>query len=404
MNRVELKYLLLITIIFVAACIETDIYLPAFADMMRFFQTSEEAIQSLLTWNFVGVCVSGPLYGPLSDAFGRKRPLLAALGIFFAGSVLTLFAPSFDLMLWGRLLQGIGSGGCFTLGTAIIFDAFQKERAIWATSMLNSTFPFIMALAPMLGGILNHWWGFRANFLCIAIFVFISLAISVVSFEETLPIEKRSPFKMRKIARDFKEVFTSLPFWAITVSISLLFAGYLVFLAGTALLFVLEFGVSRSLFPFFQAAVLAAWLIASLTCSRSVTKWGTPKVKRVGGAMIVGGALGLAAAGLLFPENPYLLTLFMMIYAAGVNWVQGFYFPEGMELHPEIKGIAASVLTSARLLIAAVVVGLSAKLYNGTAVPIWGVIVAIVIVSTPIMLYYERRSGAEMAIGDKNEL
>src|SRR5579885_3668479 len=86
MTKRELKYLLLIIVIFIAACIETDIYLPAFPDMMAFFSVSEETIQSLLTWNFIGICLSGPFYGPLSDAIGRKKPLIAALGLFLAGS------------------------------------------------------------------------------------------------------------------------------------------------------------------------------------------------------------------------------------------------------------------------------------------------------------------------------
>src|SRR5579872_6483105 len=100
------KYLFLIIVIFIAACIETDIYLPAFPDMMRFFQASEEQIQSLLTWNFIGICLSGPFYGPFSDSYGRKKPLLLALGLFLAGSLLTIFGQTFDQMLMGRLLQG----------------------------------------------------------------------------------------------------------------------------------------------------------------------------------------------------------------------------------------------------------------------------------------------------------
>lgn len=120
MNLNGIKYLLLIIVIFIAACIETDIYLPAFPDMMLAFGVSEEVIQSLLTWNFVGICLAGPLYGPVSDSFGRKKPLIIALGLFLLGSLITVFAQTFEQMLLGRLLQGLGSGGCFTLGTAIL--------------------------------------------------------------------------------------------------------------------------------------------------------------------------------------------------------------------------------------------------------------------------------------------
>ena len=150
--------------------------------MMTWFSASESSIQGLLTWNFVGICIAGPFYGPLSDSFGRKKPLMAALGLFFAGSLITLFAQTLDQMLWGRILQGLGSGGCFTLGTAILFDAFQKERAIKAINNLFTIIPLIMAGAPMLGGYLNQTFGFRSNFLAILFFVLVSFCRLLVSF------------------------------------------------------------------------------------------------------------------------------------------------------------------------------------------------------------------------------
>src|SRR3990170_6693591 len=94
----EFRYLFLIIVVFIAACIETDIYLPAFPDMMAWFSTSEAAIQGLLTWNFVGICVSCPFYGPLSDSLGRKKPLAFALGMFLLGSIITIFAQTLDQM------------------------------------------------------------------------------------------------------------------------------------------------------------------------------------------------------------------------------------------------------------------------------------------------------------------
>lgn len=102
----ENKTLFLMIVIFIAACIETDIFLPAMVDMMNYFHVSEEEIQMLLTLNFAGICLSCPLYGPISDAFGRKKPLLVALGLFLMGCILTLFSNDFTVMLAGRVLQG----------------------------------------------------------------------------------------------------------------------------------------------------------------------------------------------------------------------------------------------------------------------------------------------------------
>jgi len=286
----EWKYILLIVTIFIAACMETDIYLPAFTDMMAFFSISEDTIQGLLTWNFVGICLSGPIYGPVSDAIGRKKPLLFALAMFFLGSVITVFADSFSFMLLGRVLQGLGSGGCFTLGTAVIFDVFSLDQAISALNKINAIVPFLMATAPMIGGYLNYAYGFRSNFLAIAFMVFLSLLVCIFWFDEPLPKMKRVPFNIKKIALDFGRVFSSLAFWQTTMIVCLLFSGYITYLSGVSVLFVLELGVQKSYLPFYQGALLGAWLIANLLFKSALNRLGTEHVKKVGTCLFtVGG-------------------------------------------------------------------------------------------------------------------
>lgn len=387
----EWKYLLLITVTFIAACIETDIYLPTFTDMMSYFSISEKEIQSLLTWNFIGICLAGPLYGPISDAIGRKKPLLFALGLFFIGSIITMYAESFDGMLVGRVLQGLGSGGCFTLGTAIIFDAFKQEEAIVAVGRLNSIVPIIMAVAPIAGGYLNSMWGFRSNFLAITLTVLVSLIICLVYLEETLEKSRRLPFNPLEVASNFKKVLTSVPFWQTTCVVSLVFAGYLAFLSCISLLFVLEFAVAKEALPYFQASLLGSWVIASLGYKRAISLWGQERIKFAGTLLFIFGGVGFVAIAYYAPENPYLLTLPMLFYAFGANWVQGLYFPEAMELFPEIKGITASVLTSARLLITACIVGVASHFYDATIYPIMVTILAIILVVYKTISSYEKR-------------
>lgn len=390
MKQSETKFLVLVIVILIAACIETDIYLPAFPDMMAYFAVSEETIQKLLTWNFFGICVSGPFYGPISDAVGRRKPLLVSLGLFLLGSIATVVSESFELMLWGRLLQGIGSGGCFTLGIAIFFDAFQKERAIRAVNKLNLYIPFIIALAPMLGGYLNYAFGFRSNFFVIACFVLIGLLICQFFYPETHPKEKRVPLELKKIGNDLKRAFTSAPFWQLNLVMSLLFAAYMAFLATTSLLFVLELGVSKQLFPFFQASILASWLVASITCDTAIKKWGNLGIKQAGTAICTVSSIGFAAAAWLTPENPYILTIWMMLFAFGINWIQALYFSESMEILPDIKGMTASLLTSTRLLLTGGVVGMTSKFYDGTIYPVAVAVIVITAAVIPMIVFYEK--------------
>lgn len=387
----DFKYIVLIITIFIAACIETDIYLPAFTDMMSYFSISEEEIQGLLTWNFVAICLSGPFYGPLSDALGRKKPLLFALGIFLLGSVLTVVADNFNMMLLGRILQGVGSGGCFVLGTAIIFDVFEGEKAIHALNRINSIVPFIMAAAPLLGGYLNLEYGFRSNFLTIAFFVLTSFLITAFFLKEPLEKTKRTSFDFPQICMKFKEVALSIPFWQTIVIVSLIFSGYLAFLSSISILFVLELGVAKANLPYFQAALLAAWLIANLFFKKLVNLSSLHSVKIAGTFLFCAGGVITIGSAFLFPTNPYGVTLGMVLYALGANWVQGIYFPEGMALFPESKGITASFLTSARLMIAAGVVGLASHYYDATIFPIAYTIAAVVCVVFVTILFYERR-------------
>jgi len=387
----ETKSLLFIVIIFIAACIETDIYLPAFADMMAFFSVSEGQIQSLLTWNFVGVCLSGPFYGPISDSVGRKNPLIIALGLFFLGSLITVFTNDFNIMLVGRILQGIGSGGCFTLGSAIIFDSFRPEKAVQALANLNTIIPFIMAGAPLLGGYLNELYGFRSNFLVIAFSVFVSIIICLFFFEEPLKEEKRIPFSTRKILGNMKEVLLSVPFWQVTIILSLIFAGYLAFLSTISVLFVLEFGVSKQELPYFQLAVLIAWIAGCMSLKHALRYLGELKVKIAGTALSALGAIALLFVALLMPMNAYALTAAVLLYMFGVAWINGLYFPEGMSIFPEIKGVTASLITSIRLFITAGIIALISEFYDSTAFPIVGGIICITTVTLITIFFYEKK-------------
>ena len=389
-RKTELKYLFLMIIIYIAAGIETDIYLPAFPDMMNWFGASEGSIQNLLTWNFIGICVAGPFYGPISDAIGRRKPLFVALTLFLFGSIITIFAMTMNQMLLGRILQGLGSGGCFTLGTAILFDAFQKEKAIKALNQLNLIIPVIMSMAPILGGYLNLTFGFRSNFLTIALFVLISLILSVCFFKETLPAEKRTPLQLNSILRDFRRAFSSKPFWQLTLVMCTMFSAYIAFLSGSAILFVCEFGMSKSVFPFVQGAILGGWVVGSFTLDPALKKWGIPAIKKAGIILSVIFGSSAVVLALLFPRDPYLLTAAMTCYATGANWVIGLYFPEGMQILPEIKGITSSLMTSARLLIASITVTLVGATYNGTIYPLAIVIAITIAIIVPPLYLYER--------------
>jgi MFS transporter, DHA1 family, multidrug resistance protein len=301
-------------------------------------------------------------------------------------------------MLIGRVLQGLGSGGCFTLGTAILFDAFQKEKAVQAMNKLNMSIPVIMSLAPMTGGFLTCTYGFRSNFLLIGIFVLISLVLCLIFFKESLPSDKRLPFNFKSITKDFKTVLSHKGFWQITLAAGLIFSAYIAFLSYASVLFVSEFGVTKEFAPFFQALILGAWTIAGLCLNKALGALGTLRIKKIGVSLCILGTCTFTMGTIWTPQNPYFLVGLFLPCMFGANWVFGLYFPEAMELLPDIKGVTASLSTSARLLLAAVLVGVTSFFYNGTIYPLLAVVLFTMVSSLSFLFFYERKEQARKLV------
>tara|TARA_A100001015_G_C14918146_1_gene683194 strand:+ start:858 stop:1247 length:390 start_codon:yes stop_codon:yes gene_type:complete len=124
---------------------------------------------------------------------------------------------------------------------------------------------------------------------------------------------------------------------------------FLSFLSTSSVLFLVEFGIKKTHFPFFQGSILISFVIASISCTPVTNCLGISRIKKIG-LLITGiGAVSFSLFTFLTLENFYLLTLGVVFYTFGFMWVQGPYFAECMVLLPD-KGVMASLLTSVRLL------------------------------------------------------
>jgi len=366
----DTKYFLIIILVFLTGSIETDIYLPAFPDMMDFFKTNEETIQNILSWNFLGICLSCPFYGPLSDSFGRRWSLLGALGLFLLGSIGTVFATSIEQMLLYRIFQGLGTGGCFTIGSAITFDVWQEKKAVKVVNITNYIIPIAMAGAPILGGYLNQMYGFRSNFIAIALCALASFILCVSLLEETHPVEKRKPFDVPSIMGDFFTALRCWGFWAPTLMICCSFAGYLTYVSNISILFVNHMDIDVRIFPLYQTTILLGFVSASLLANRLIDAWGIQTVKKRGLILSFVGGIGFVVSSLFTANSPNIFQIWMTIFAFGAGWMVGPFFVEGMESLPEIKGVVGSLMTSFRLAFTAIMINLTGRYFDGTVYPL----------------------------------
>ena len=174
------------------AALSLDMYVPGLPALASDLHTSASSAQLTLTACLIGLALGQLPTGPLSDAWGRRRPLLAGMATYTAASVLCAVAPSIWLLVPLRLVQGAAGGAAIVIATAAVRDRGENGTAtakLFATLMVvNGIAPIA---APVLGGQLLHWTDWRGVFLVLAGIGAVLLAASVPMFGESLPPERR---------------------------------------------------------------------------------------------------------------------------------------------------------------------------------------------------------------------
>lgn len=165
--------------------ISMSIYTPAMPDLVQAFSTTDSAIKLSLSLYFAGFACAQLLSGPCSDAFGRRPATLVFLGIYLAGSLLAGFAPSVEILLTGRLIQGIGASVGVTVSRAIIRDQFAGSEASRILNMIGIMLAVGPALGPTLGGLALAAFGWQAVFFLMVGFGLLSIGVVLLAMRET---------------------------------------------------------------------------------------------------------------------------------------------------------------------------------------------------------------------------
>ncbi len=192
--------------------ISSDIFLPALDKMGNYYNVSESNVQSSIAIFLFSIAISQLIYGPLSDCLGRKNTLIIGMIIWLISTACVFYSTHINELLLLRLFQGIGACAGITLSRAIINDLMEKEEA---ANVYLIIFPFVgmsPAIAPMIGGILNEYYGWKACFLFLVIFIIVTLILCLLVLKESLPIEKRQKLNIKNIFNNIYQVLLNKEF------------------------------------------------------------------------------------------------------------------------------------------------------------------------------------------------
>lgn len=287
---------------------EMDVFTPSFPELMDAFSITIEQVQLTLSLNFVAYALSTLWIGPLAERFSSKTITLLSLCVFIAGSVFCYSAPTFEILLIGRVLQGLGMSGPNVLSYAIVYEMYPKTRESYI-GILNGIAGITMGGAPVLGSFLNLWFGWRANFLTLFILSMICFALSA----KHLPRQERSHKGKPSLGlHTYFPLFKAKEFlWpaAITLSISVC---YFVFVGLAPIFYRQDLHVSLEHFGMYQGALAASFGIMSFCSGMLYKRFSKQQCFRI--SIILYTLLGIIAGlyGFISPTNPLVLTLFLI--------------------------------------------------------------------------------------------
>ncbi len=374
----KLLTLFILILNFVSVGIETDIYVPSFPDIMNHFKTSEAILQMLLSMNFIGLCCSGLIYGPLSDAWGRKKTLLSGAILFFAGSVGCVIAHNIEIMIFWRFIQGVGGGALMIVTAATLFDLYSNKEATKLLGILNGIIAASMAIAPMIGSWVGAFYGWRMNFAIVAALSVLCLVFLTFFFHESLVPKKRTPFSFGGTFRNYGILLSNFEFTAKVMIFTFLHNALIIYTANLSLIFISHMDVEPTLFGYYQSSIMAVFMAFSILSAKGIDWYGPYATKKAG---LIIGLLGAALLVYLSYRNssPLLITIAMCIVSAGVALSMGIFGSQAMDVFPEVKGASAALICTVRLCFISIVISLTSLIFDGTMIPIAWVVMGYMI-------------------------
>ncbi|MFD2091185.1 multidrug effflux MFS transporter [Blastococcus deserti] len=361
-----------------------DMYLPALPTITGDLETTESAVQLTLTGTLVGLALGQLLLGPLSDALGRRRPLLAGTALHVLASLLVLVAPNLAVLGALRVLQGVGTAAGAVIAIAIVRDLYDGRAAATMLSRLFLVLGAAPVLAPTIGGELLRFTSWRGIFAFLAAYGVLMIAVGARTLPETLPPERRRSTGVRGTLRGYRELLRDRAYVGLVLVAGLTMAGLFSYVSGSAFVYQDQFGLDEQQFGLLFGAG-AFWLIAATQLNPVLLRRWTPAQLLVAGTVagaVAGAALVLLAAtgtgGLWAVAG----TLWAVLFACGLALPNAPAL--ALSRHGDAAGTAAALLGAIQFGVGALVSPVVGLLGND-AVAIGSVVVTALVIAIGVL-------------------
>ncbi len=330
---------------------------------------NENHRQYVITAYFAGMAFALLAYGPASDRFGRRKPLLFGLGVYLFAAFAAALSPNFETLLALRFIQGIGAASTRVIAVSMVRDRFGGRQMAETMSLIFMVFMIIPVIAPSIGQLMMLFANWHMIFICMGL---IGLAITTwaaIRLPETQHPEDRRPFTLASVGQAFGIVLTTRVSLWYTLASTTVFGALFGFINSAQQVYVGIYGLGVW-FPIVFAGVAGLMAVSSFLNSQLVMRVG---MRRLSHAALVGffSVSAIWFVWSLFGELP--LVAFVMLFAAAMfqfGWIGSNFNALAMEPLGHIAGSASSVQGFVQTLGGGLIGAFIGQSFNGTTTPL----------------------------------
>lgn len=363
------EFIALVAALMALNALAIDIMLPGLQQIGASLGVeNENHRQYVITAYILGFGAPQLLYGPISDRLGRRGPLMVGMVVYVAAAAAASFAPSFEMLLALRFLQGIGAAGTRVIAVSLVRDVFGGRAMAEVMSLVFMVFMIVPVIAPLLGQGVMLFSEWPVIFVLMAVIAAVATLWTFVRLPETLARERRRPFSVAAVLDGFRIVLTNRVALSYTIASTLVFGGLFGFINSAQQIYVGIYGLGVW-FPVLFAAVAGMMAVSSFANARLVGRLGMRRLSH--GALLGFLAVNLVTFALAL-AGPVPLVVFATLFTLAMlqfGWIGSNFNAIAMEPLGHVAGTASAVQGFVQTLGGGLIGAGIGQAFDGTVVP-----------------------------------
>lgn len=360
------SYIIYIIILFIATLgqITANIYLPSLPFIVTELHSSSAMLQLSLSVYFFGFGVSHLIYGPISDIIGRRIPLLYGVGICVFGTLICAGSISIYMFLLGRLIQGLGTGVCGSVGRSVTRDVCEGDQLARINSYIGMVMTFMLATAPMLGGYLQYYFGWRADFIFLFIYTALIWLFIFLKLPETNRKQHVSNTNVKTIIDNYASLLKNKVFLHYTICSCSAYAGLIAYITSSPFIFQNQLHLTPIEYGWLAYVIASAIFFGAYINSLMVVKIGSDKMMLYSALVMLFITSLLLILSLNSTANLFAIISCLFIFTVGASIVFINAFSAALHAFPHMAGTASALFGSLQILSGGLAAALIAEFFD----------------------------------------